>query len=54
MYRIASERYIDGSFLEDSFYWYSQKIISVGANKSLIIYNFMQRAQKNTEDYLIL
>ena len=35
---------IGGHFLEDFFYYYSQKNISAAANKSLIPYNLIKRA----------
>ena len=43
MYYIVSEIYIDGRFLEDCFYYYSEQIISAVAKESLIPYNLTQR-----------
>ena len=39
-----SERGIGGSFLEGCFYYYSQEIISVVINESLIPYNLIKMA----------
>ena len=44
MYCIVLEICIDGPFPEDYFYCYSQQIISVVANESLIPYNLTKRA----------
>ena len=47
MYYIVSGTCIGERFLEDSFYWYSQQIISSIANKSLVLHN----ARKEHEKY---
>ena len=43
-YYTVSKICIDGCFLEDCFYCYSQQIISDVANESLIPYNLIKRA----------
>ena len=43
-YIVSSKIFIGGHFLEDCFYCYSQQIISVLTNKSLILDNFIKRA----------
>ena len=43
IYYMVLEICIGGRFLEDCFYYYSQKIISAVANESLIPYNVIER-----------
>ena len=46
MYYIVPEKYIDGCFLEDCFYCYSQQITSVVAKEFLIPYNLIKGARE--------